>query len=68
MFVSDLTEALQYRKVSYRETILVHRMSDVMVTRCPSREETTLTDIVIETFQTSEAQSNDGVFLADLTF
>ena len=46
----------------------MHRMSDVMVTRCSSREETVLADIIIETFQTSEAQTNNRIFFTDLTF
>ena len=46
----------------------MHRMSDVMVTRCSSREETVLADVVIEALEASEAQTNDGIFFTDLAF
>jgi hypothetical protein len=46
----------------------VHGMGDIMIPRCPSREETALTNIIIETFQTSEAKTNDRIFFTDLTF
>ena len=46
----------------------MHGMCDVMITRGSSGEEAALADIIVETFQTSEAQTNDGIFLADLAF
>ena len=43
-------------------------MCYITVERCAIREETTLADVIVEAFETSEAKPNDWIFFTDLTF